>query len=99
VKTVWKYLIRRGRVHEQLWAPGTKVVHFESAPNDMERANDDHDALRFWVEHDPSLDRSNTGRKVNLRVFGTGDDIPDHFQHCGTTICGRYVWHLYCEYL
>ncbi len=97
MKTIWKHTIRVGEVVPQLWAPGTKIVHFDTQPNDMERANDDSRALRFWVEHNPSL--AGVGRGVNLYVYPTGGHIPDHFQHVGTAIDGRYVWHLYAEYL
>jgi len=98
VKTVWKHTIRVGEAVSQLWPPGARVVHFDSQPSDPNRENSDSEALRFWVELNPD-GLHGKGRPVNLYVYGTGREIPDHFNHVGTAIVGRYVWHLYAEYL
>lgn len=89
VKTIWKYAIAAGEEVEQLWAPGTKIVHAYSHPNDPTK-------MCFWVEHDPAL--AGTGRAVTLKFFGTGHDIPDGYSHVGSAVCGPFVWHLYARY-
>lgn len=90
MRIVWKHAIRVNLITEQLWVPGTKIVHVEADPKDSW-----YSAL-IWVEHDPAL--SGTGRRVKLRFFGTGHEIPDGWTHVGTVVTNPFVWHLYAEY-
>lgn len=89
MRTIWKHDLYVGVTLEQIWAPGTKIVHVAPVPGDNER-------VQFWVEHKPKM--SGTGRRVKLRVFGTGHEIPDGWTHIGTAICGPFVWHLFAMY-
>lgn len=89
MRTIWKYDIRVGEEVQQLWAPGTKIVHV--APDEMH-----DDAAQFWLEHDKAL--AGTGRRVTLYLLGTGHPIPDGYTHIGTAVGETYVWHLFALY-
>lgn len=45
----------------------------------------------LWVEVDPSAEAV----PRTFDVFGTGEPIPDGWQHRGTVQDGAFVWHVY----
>lgn len=50
------------------------------------------DVIEFWAHHI----EGNPAETVQLRVYGTGHDIPIASVYCGTAIApgGQLVWHL-----
>ena len=83
MKAIWKFPFKCGteamRFHRM---PPGKVIHVEKQ----------HDQICMWVEVDKSIEHF---PYRTFRVFGTGWDIIDGYEHRGTWLDGAYVWHLY----
>lgn len=45
----------------------------------------------IWVEFIPGTIRDT----YDLKMFGTGEAIPEYYEHIGTFMQGSYLWHLY----
>lgn len=91
MRTVWKYTIPVDDGYHPI--PVGKVVHVEWLH---------HDAVYVWVETDVEESKHRPAVVQGLRgvrVFGTGQPIPDDIVHLGTAVMpddiGRLVWHLY----
>lgn len=50
------------------------------------------DAVFVWVEH-----YTQVTQKARLRVFSTGQEIPDEAVHVGVSHSDPFVWHVYSE--
>lgn len=55
--------------------------------------------LMLWIEHEDPDDQGRLGGRTptTFHVFGTGDLIPNTYQHQGTIHVAPYVWHIYRE--
>lgn len=62
--------------------PMGNIVHVGSAVNGV--------SIRVWIEQRPLESHA-----LQYRVFGTGHAIEDFHEHVGTTLDGRFVWHIY----
>lgn len=50
--------------------------------------------VNLWAE----VDITAFGSTVrNMRVFGTGQALPEGAAYVGSTLAGPFVWHLYAE--
>lgn len=55
--------------------------------------------VQVWFEATTDLPEGYQDTTHNLRVFGTGQPVPEDAEHVGTAIMagGRLVWHVYVE--
>jgi len=59
----------------------SKVVHFGMQ----------NGTAMVWVE----VNVTNLVALRDLRIYGTGHEIPEDSRHVGTCLDGEFVWHLY----
>lgn len=78
-RVVWKYALAIGP--EQTIAFAGRIVH--AAVQDS--------FPMLWVE----VDRAGTPVARTFRIFGTGQTIPDGWEHRGTVQDPPFVWHVY----
>jgi hypothetical protein len=84
MKTVWKFPLQLRAEPQKITAPGLgRIVHFAIQNGD----------LCLWAE----VIQVEPDRSMSVRIFGTGNRIPEPFEHCGTVQDGGLVWHLYRE--
>lgn len=82
-KTVFKYEVPiDGAPHHLKIPTGAQVLHVGQQGSG---------SVMLWCEVDPAAPEANR----YLQVFGTGQEIPLHAEHWGTSQDGPYVWHLY----
>jgi hypothetical protein len=80
-----------------------KVYHYEVPVDDRWHAytlsgpvvhvscrNGVRDVVHFWA-----LEGAGTPFAAQLRVFGTGHEVPDEVTYRGTAIAEPFVWHLF----
>ena len=81
MKTIYKYPIASMETFCSIPGPGNVVLV------------DTQDGFfpTVWVEVDTDKDE----KAVLFRIFGTGADLPEHGEHVGSAVCGKYVWHVY----
>lgn len=69
-----------------------RIVHVDSQFGERDR-------VQVWTEQEVSGPVVKAARQA--RVFGTGQPIPDGFEHIGSVIpvsaSGHLVWHVYAE--
>lgn len=58
----------------------------------VDSKEDERRAVHVWIEQEPKPDVSMTR---TVRVFGTGHEIPDGWEHLGSVVAYPFVWHLY----
>lgn len=46
--------------------------------------------IQIWTQEDEGYEQT---RKVD--VLATGESVPSHYLHLGSTTAGPYVWHAY----
>jgi len=53
--------------------------------------------VEVWIEIQDDINEYGGARTEHqeLRVFGTGQQIPLQAQHVGSTLDGQFVWHVY----
>lgn len=54
------------------------------------------DTVQVWTEEEHGSSASFENAR-NVRVYGTGHLVPVEWEHLGSVIVGRFVWHLYAE--
>lgn len=50
--------------------------------------------VEVWTE-EFGVPGSRINTEVRMRAFGTGQPVPEHMAHVGSTLDGPWVWHLY----
>jgi hypothetical protein len=53
-----------------------------------------NDNPQLWVQHCPD---SHVQVTAEIKVLGTGDEVPEGFEFLGTWLDGSYVWHAYAK--
>ena len=59
------------------------------------KAGGQNDAIYIWCMFDESNNSIQEGR--TFRIFGTGEQIPEHLTYIDTVFERRYVWHIFEE--
>ena len=81
--TVWKYLVPVNDEINPIDLPARhRVVHAEAEVINK---------LWVWIELDTEAEKF----RCHFRVFGTGQAIPDGFEHRATVHAALFLWHLY----
>lgn len=86
-RTIYKYGVPVDDSWHQVSMPGpARVLHV-----DCQGA---FGTVNVWAE----VDIEGEGSTVrNMRVFGTGQALPEGSTHVGTALGGPFVWHVYAE--
>jgi hypothetical protein len=52
----------------------------------------------IWVEFEPaSLEQVKHVVVVDFHIVGTGHNVGESWEHCGSMIDGDFVWHVYWD--
>ena len=82
-RTVWKFRFDDPALVIPL-SPGARVIFVT-----MQTPDDAWPTI--WVE----LDTDEPQRDRKFAIIGTGHPVPTGYRHCGSTLDGPYVWHVY----
>jgi hypothetical protein len=85
-RVVYKYEVPVDDEWHEIRTPGTATF--------LHVGNQGGHGVQLWAE----VAKVNLGVAVRkVRVFGTGQNIPDGAIYVGTTMAGPFVWHVYAE--
>lgn len=81
MRTIHKYYMHPGVDDKLHLTEGWKFLHFAYQASDV----------AAWFE----LETNNPTIIVDLRIIGTGHEVPENAIHLGTAVGSVFVWHLY----
>lgn len=86
-RVIYKYAVPVDDEWHEVSMPGPSRVVYVNCPQSFEIVN-------LWAEVD--IEGVGDSRR-RMRVFGTGQAIPDGASYVGSTLAGPLVWHVYAE--